>query len=70
MNFTHRYKTIEARSLTALQLKVMSHQATGWLLDGPALEVTDFSSGKRTVTRHSQGMVKAQFSPIHRGLLS
>ena len=62
MNFTRSYKTVEARSAAALHLKVVSHQATGWILDGPALEITDFSSGKRVVTRYSQGMLKASFS--------
>jgi hypothetical protein len=69
MNQSRSYKTLESRSVTALQLKVLSHQATGWLLDGPALEVTDFAKGKRAITRHSQAMFKPGFSAMHWGLL-
>ena len=69
MNFVRSYKTVEARSAAALHLKVMSNRATGWVLDGPVLTVTDFSHPKRPVTRYSQAMLKAGFSGISWGLL-
>jgi hypothetical protein len=62
MNITRSYISVEARSAATLQLKVISKQATGWVVDGPALEVTDYSHGKRAVTRYSQGMYKNQLS--------
>lgn len=57
------YKSVEARSITALNLKVASKKATGWVSDGPVLEVTDFSH-RRPVTRYCQTMMKAAWSPI------
>ncbi|MDB6115522.1 MAG: hypothetical protein JWQ83_743 [Lacunisphaera sp.] len=69
MNFFRSYKTVEARSAAALHLKVMSNRATGWMLDGPKLTVTDFSKNKRPITRYSQAMFKTGFSGISWGLL-
>lgn len=60
---TRTYKSVEARSAAALHLKVLSKKATGWTIDGPALEVTDFCNGKRPITRYSQAMFKAKLYP-------
>jgi len=61
-NRTH--KSVEARSATALHFKVASHKATGWVVDGPVLQVTDFAH-RRPITRYSQGMYKASWSPFN-----
>jgi hypothetical protein len=60
MNLFHtaKTKTVESRSLTALHLKVLSHKAAGWVVDGPRLQVTDFSRNKRAVTRYSQALFR------------
>jgi hypothetical protein len=55
------YKSIEARSAAALHLKVMSHKATGWVVDGPVLQVTDFCH-RRPIHRFSQAMSKTSWS--------
>jgi hypothetical protein len=65
MNITRSYISVEARSAAALHFKVISKKATGWVVDGPALEVTDYSHGKRAITRYSQGMYKAELTPFH-----
>jgi hypothetical protein len=65
MNTVRTYKSVEARSVATLRLKVMSKKATGWVVDGPVLEVTDFSHGKRPIIRYSQAMVKASLEPIN-----
>ena len=67
MNITRSYKSVEARSVTALHLKVMSKQAMGWVVDGPVLQVTGYRNGKPGVTRYSQGMVKPELPPFHWG---
>jgi len=69
MNFTRSYKTVEARSLATLQIKVASRKATGWVVDGPMLQVTDFSHGKRPVNRYSQAMFKADLTAVRWSLL-
>ena len=43
MNTTRTYKSFEARNATALRLKVLSKQAAGWVVDGPALLVTGYT---------------------------
>jgi hypothetical protein len=60
MNLFHtaKTKTLESRSRAALHLKVISHKAAGWVVDGPMLQVTDFSRNKRAVTRYSQALYK------------
>ena len=65
MNHTHCYKTLESRSAAALHLKVLSHRATGWVLDGPQLEVTDFSPRKRAIKRYSQQVYRPGFSTLN-----
>lgn len=55
------YKSVEARSATALHLKVASKKATGWVVDGPVLQVTDFSH-RRPITRYSQAIAKTTWS--------
>lgn len=65
MNITRSYKSVEARSVAALHLKVLSKQAMGWVVDGPSLQVTDYRNGKRAVTRYSQGMFKNELYPLH-----
>lgn len=65
MNITRSYKSVEARSATALHLKVLSKQAMGWVKDGPVLHVTGYRNGKRGVTRYSQGMVKPEMPTFH-----
>lgn len=65
MNTTRTYKSIEARSATALHLKVLASKTTGWVVDGPALQVTDYSHRKRAVLRYSQGMFKQEHAPLH-----
>jgi hypothetical protein len=51
------HKSIESRSVATLRLKVATHKAAGWVVDGPVLEVTDFSH-RRPVTRYCQEMIK------------
>jgi hypothetical protein len=60
MNLFHSAttKTLESRSRTTLHLKVLSHKAAGWVVDGPMLQVTGFSRNKRAVTRYSQALFK------------
>jgi hypothetical protein len=65
MNHTECYKTLESRSAAALHLKVLSHRATGWVLDGPLLEVTDFGPRKRSVKRYSQRVFRPGLSPMN-----
>ncbi len=65
MNITRSYISVEARSAATLQLKVMSKQALGWVVDGPVLEVTDYGHNKRAVTKYSQSMYKSQLNPFH-----
>jgi hypothetical protein len=60
MNITRSYKSVEARSVAALRLKVLSKQAMGWSTDGPVLHVTGYRNGKRGITKYSQGMVKPE----------
>jgi hypothetical protein len=60
--FHHSTKTIESRSRTALQLKVLSYKAAGWVVDGPMLQVTGFTRSKRAVTKYSQAMFKTGVS--------
>lgn len=67
MNITRSYQSVEARSAAALHLKVLSKQAMGWVTDGPVLQVTDYRSGKRAVTRYSQSMFKAEMPPFQWG---
>lgn len=68
MNITRPYKSVEARSVPALHLKVISMQAMGWVTDGPVLQVTDYkNNGRRAVTRYSQNMFKAEMPPIQWG---
>ena len=55
------HKSIEARSVTALHLKVASKKATGWIADGPVLKVTDFCH-RRPIVRYCQTMIKAAWS--------
>jgi hypothetical protein len=62
MNHTHCYKTLESRSAAALRLKVLSHRATGWVPDGPRLEVTHFTSSKRATKRFSQQVYRPGLS--------
>ncbi len=69
MNSIRSYKTVEARSLAALQFKVASRKATGWVVDGPMLQVTDFSHGHRAVHRYSQAMFKADLTMVRWSLL-
>lgn len=57
------YKSIEARNLPTLHLKVAALKATGWIADGPILEVTDFSH-RRPITRYSQAMTKAMWRTL------
>lgn len=52
------HKSIEARSVATLRLKVATHKAAGWSVDGPVLEVTDFAH-RRPITRYCQEMIKA-----------
>jgi hypothetical protein len=55
------YKSIEARSVTALHLKVVSKKALGWDVDGPVLKVTDFTN-RRPAYRYAQNMVRTTWS--------
>lgn len=70
MNLFHSTtKTLESRSRAALHLKVLSHQAAGWIIDGPMLVVTGFTKKKRAVTRYSQALFKSgcawDFAALH-----
>ncbi len=67
MNITRPYKSIEARSVPALHLKVISMQAMGWVPDGPMLQVTGYRNNGRAVTRYSQNMFKAEMPPFQWG---
>jgi hypothetical protein len=55
---TRPYKSVEARSTHALNLKVAAKKAAGWVIDGPVLQVTDFCH-RRPITRYCQPMIKA-----------
>ncbi|HWA25721.1 MAG TPA: hypothetical protein VG734_08680 [Lacunisphaera sp.] len=57
---TRPYKSVEARSATALHLKVAALKAAGWIVDGPVLQVTDFCH-RRPIQRFSQAMTKAHW---------
>lgn len=57
------FKSVEARTPTALKLKVAAKQATGWVADGPVLVVTDFCH-RRPITRYSQVMIKASWQAM------
>lgn len=48
---------VQARSLATLQLKVAARRATGWVVDGDQLVVTDFTT-RRPVKRYTQGMIR------------
>ena len=71
MNLFHSAttKTLESRSRAALHLKVLSHKAAGWVVDGPMLQVTGFSRTKRAVTRYSQALFRTgtswDFAALH-----
>jgi hypothetical protein len=47
--------SLEARSLTALKLKVAARKAFGWTEDGDRLDITDYTK-RRPVKKYSQMM--------------
>lgn len=59
----HSSLSVEARSPATLRLKVAARQATGWILDGPQVVVTDFTRRGRPVTRYVQAMWRARPLP-------
>ena len=48
---------VQARSLGTLRLKVAARRATGWVVDGDQLMVTDYTT-RRPVKRFVQGMIR------------
>lgn len=48
---------VQARSLATLRLKVAARRATGWVVDGDQLVVTDYTT-RRPVKRYTQGMIR------------
>ena len=55
--------SLEARNPTKLRLKVAARKATGWIVDGPQVIVTDFSRRGRAVKRYVQAMWRARPMP-------
>ncbi|MEJ1974561.1 MAG: hypothetical protein WDM96_19600 [Lacunisphaera sp.] len=50
--------SVEARSLSALKLKVSARKAFGWVQDGAQLKVIDFTK-RRPVKRYVQMMYRS-----------
>lgn len=52
--------SVEARSQTALRIKVAAREAAGWIKDGPLVEATGYSRSGRGTHRYVQSMFKAE----------
>ncbi len=55
--------SLEARSLTALKLKVAARKAFGWTEDGDQLVITDYTKN-RPVKKYSQMMYHPGATPF------
>jgi hypothetical protein len=46
--FRQRFTTLKSTSLTRLRYRIRAKLASGWHVDGPILDITDYAPGERS----------------------